>query len=157
MLVVALTVVFLFPAQQQKTIQEQVKEAVSSLEGEIKSLKEESKALREREIKRNTAALQRAERRVKERRRELDESLKKEEAVKAGLDIKTEQAAIDHEMSLPLVSIDEKKIDTSLMTAENQRLVIALIAERAALREKIRRANGRWHCRLLRLGCIGTK
>ncbi len=141
----------------QQPISEQVRKAVADLEVEIQALKAETASLKQREVQRNATSVQRAERRVVQRQWALKAAIKKESAVKALVNVKTERAIIEQESATPLATINEKRVDISLMTTENQKLVTALVTERATLKEKIRRQNNRRICRWFGIGCIGRK
>lgn len=138
--------------------------AIKELQAEIESTRAEVKALRiqqEKQLAQERKAREQEARRAKAQQRAeaRDTATTRRLAKKnAELEIRATEnhRALEH-AELVLAELGSVDVAKEPARAEQQKVIAALVVERNALREKIRKANRRWTCRVLHIGCIGKR
>jgi hypothetical protein len=137
---------------------------MQELQKETEQAREEVYQLRQKEAREKAERAARTKRRLEQHEKEAKEAA-------AGVRRRTRRAqALKPKASDPeLLAIPEPtpRTDTGAPVlipvvpvpslGDEERSRASLVAEKNALAAKIARANRRWHCRWLRIGCIGRK
>lgn len=129
--------------------------AIKELQLEIQRTRVEVKALRVQQEKQAAEREARQQRPVRTPRRVTREPQPAKRVTKKNADLEIRIIENETELKHAELVLAELGTDlTGLDRAERQKVIAALVIQRNALREKIRRQNNRRACRWFRVGCI---
>jgi hypothetical protein len=164
---VALTLILIVFANQEPQTSppvshEDLYKAIEALQQEINGARAELKAYRMEQAQKNLKAAEtRAAREAREARAAKRNRAAEQEVRLARRRLKSERRETYYETTELQLATEARLARTEKLLpvppARESRMVMAQAVEINQLQQKIARANRRWHCKFLRIGCIGRK
>lgn len=148
--------------QTQTPTPRTLEKSLIELKQEIEESKDAAKALRRGQPQPRKEVREANDRAAKARKRWIEAEAEATRALERANRIKALQRKDDDEPISPMdlqfvVEPRLRPIVKDMSLAEQTRIITRLAVERDALDAKIKRANKRWTCRILHIGCIGRK